>query len=83
MLKMTKVVSFSLEGCPKIYPVKMVWKRGFIQLVLVVGILWMLLILIVLLFHVWSCQTSFAFFSGCPIPVANDPDKDSRRKNTR
>ncbi|GLT75278.1 hypothetical protein SLA2020_470140 [Shorea laevis] len=35
----------------------------------------MLLVLIVLSFHVWSCQTSFAFFSGCPIPVANDPDK--------
>lgn len=43
---------------------KIVWKRGFIRLVLVAGIAWMLLILVVLLFHVWSCQSSLAFFSG-------------------
>ncbi|XP_059638595.1 probable hexosyltransferase MUCI70 isoform X2 [Cornus florida] len=57
------------------YPIKLVWKRGFIRLVLVGGIIWMLLILSVLLFHVWSCQSSLTFLSGCPIPVADDPDK--------
>lgn len=49
---------------PQDYPMKIVWKRGFIRLVLVAGIAWMLLILVVLLFHVWSCQSSLAFFSG-------------------
>lgn len=49
---------------PQDYPMKIVWKRGFIRLVLVAGIVWMLLILIVLLFHVWSCQSSLAFFSA-------------------
>lgn len=43
---------------------KIIWKRGFIRLVLVGGIIWMLLILVVLLFHVWSCQSSVAFFSA-------------------
>ncbi|XP_028085231.1 uncharacterized protein LOC114286277, partial [Camellia sinensis] len=46
------------------YPLKILWKKAFIRLVLVGGILWMLLILIVLLFHVWSCQSSLAFFSA-------------------
>lgn len=46
------------------YPMRIMWKRGFIRLVLVAGILWMLLILLVLLFHVWSCQSSYSFFSG-------------------
>ncbi|KAJ4715949.1 Plant/F20M13-60 protein [Melia azedarach] len=46
------------------YPMKIVWKRGFIRLVLVAGIAWMLLILVVLLFHVWSCQSSLSFFSA-------------------
>lgn len=46
------------------YPLKILWTRGFIRLVLVGGIIWMFLILVVLLFHVWSCQSSFAFFSG-------------------
>ncbi|KAJ9173923.1 hypothetical protein P3X46_017009 [Hevea brasiliensis] len=46
------------------YPMKIMWKRGFIRLVLVAGILWMLLILVVLLFHVWSCQSSYALFSA-------------------
>ncbi|WCJ39921.1 hypothetical protein M5689_020869 [Euphorbia peplus] len=49
---------------PNDYPIKIIWKRGFIRLVLVVGILWMMLILLVLLFHVWSCQSSNAFFSA-------------------
>ncbi|KAJ0077608.1 hypothetical protein Patl1_35937 [Pistacia atlantica] len=46
------------------YLMKIVWKRGFIRLVLVAGIIWMLLILFVLLIHVWSCQSSVAFFSA-------------------
>ncbi|XP_057966412.1 probable hexosyltransferase MUCI70 [Malania oleifera] len=46
------------------YPMKIVWKTGFIRLVLVGGILWMLLILTALLFHIWSCQSSLAFFSA-------------------
>ncbi|CAI9102971.1 OLC1v1001375C2 [Oldenlandia corymbosa var. corymbosa] len=37
---------------------------GFVRLVLVAGIIWMLLILTVLLFHIWSCQSSVAFFSA-------------------
>ncbi|KAI8533207.1 hypothetical protein RHMOL_Rhmol11G0279300 [Rhododendron molle] len=46
------------------YAIKVVWKMGFIRLVLVGGILWILLILTVLLFHVLSCQSSLAFFSA-------------------
>ncbi|KAG5247213.1 DUF616 protein [Salix suchowensis] len=46
------------------YAMKIIWKKGFIRLVLVAGILWMLLILIVLLFHIWSCQSSYLFFSA-------------------
>lgn len=46
------------------YTMKFIWKTGFIRLVLVSGIIWMLLILTVLLFHVWSCQSSLAFFSA-------------------
>lgn len=46
------------------YPLKIVWKTGFIRLVLVAGIVWMLLILVVLLFHIWSCQSSVSFLSG-------------------
>ncbi|KAK4266674.1 hypothetical protein QN277_027560 [Acacia crassicarpa] len=45
-------------------PMKIVWKKGFIRLVLVTGILWMLLILTALLFHIWSCQSSVSFFSA-------------------
>ena len=55
---------FSQGRLPQDYPMKIVWKKGFIRLVLVVGILWMMLILIALLFHVWSCQSSVSFFSG-------------------
>lgn len=43
---------------------KIIWKRGFIRLVLVGGIIWMFLILIALFFHIWSCQSSVAFFTG-------------------
>ncbi|XP_060168660.1 probable hexosyltransferase MUCI70 isoform X2 [Lycium barbarum] len=43
---------------------KIIWKRGFIRLVLVAGIIWGMLILTALLFHAWSCQSSIAFFSA-------------------
>lgn len=49
---------------PQDYPLRIVWKKGFVRLVLVAGILWMLLIMVVLLLHVWSCKSSLAFFSG-------------------
>ncbi|CAN0845786.1 Probable hexosyltransferase MUCI70 [Linum grandiflorum] len=55
---------FSSGKLPNDYPMKMLWKRGFIRLVFVAGIVWMLLILVVLLFHVWSCQSSYVFFSA-------------------
>ncbi|XWS67708.1 hypothetical protein CRYUN_Cryun04dG0029000 [Craigia yunnanensis] len=55
---------FSSVRLPQDNPMKVVWKQGFIRLVIVAGILWMLLILIVLLFHIWSCQSSFSFFSA-------------------
>ncbi|KAL1190197.1 putative hexosyltransferase MUCI70 [Cardamine amara subsp. amara] len=43
---------------------KRIWKAGFLRLLLVGGIVWMLLILVALLFHVWSCQSSLSFFSA-------------------
>ncbi|KAI3446798.1 hypothetical protein Pfo_003463 [Paulownia fortunei] len=46
------------------YAMRILWKRGFIRLILTGGIIWMLLILTVLLFHIWSCQSSVAFFSA-------------------
>uniref|UniRef100_A0A7N0U5Q5 TOD1/MUCI70 glycosyltransferase-like domain-containing protein n=1 Tax=Kalanchoe fedtschenkoi TaxID=63787 RepID=A0A7N0U5Q5_KALFE len=49
---------------PHDYPLRLVWKKGFVRLVLVAGIIWMLLIMVVLLLHVWSCQSSLAFFSA-------------------
>ncbi|KAJ7955422.1 Plant/F20M13-60 protein [Quillaja saponaria] len=52
------------EKLPQDYPMKIVWKKGFIRLVLVTGILWMLLILIALLFHIWSCQSSVSLLSA-------------------
>lgn len=55
---------FSSGRVPQDYPMKIVWKKGFIRLVLVAGILWMLLILIALFFHIWSCQSSVSFLSG-------------------
>ncbi|KAK4745029.1 hypothetical protein SAY87_011341 [Trapa incisa] len=59
-----------VEGFPfspeklQVYPVKMLCRMGIIRLVFVAGIIWMMLILCALLFHVWSCQSSFAFFSA-------------------
>nr|XP_028954410.1 uncharacterized protein LOC114823169 [Malus domestica] len=55
---------FPLGRVTQDYPMKIVWKKGFIRLVLVGGILWMLLILLASLFHVWSCQSSISFFSA-------------------
>ncbi|KAH1134614.1 hypothetical protein GLYMA_05G156400v4 [Glycine max] len=55
---------FSSGRVPQDYPMKIVWKKGFVRLVLVAGILWMLLILLALLFHIWSCQTSVSFLSA-------------------
>lgn len=55
---------FYAERLSQDYPMKIIWKRGFIRLVLVGGIIWMLLILSALLFHAWSCQSSVSFFSG-------------------
>ncbi|CAI9280256.1 unnamed protein product [Lactuca saligna] len=46
------------------YSIKIIWKRGFVRLLLVGGILWMLLILSVLLFHIWTCQSSLVFLSA-------------------
>ncbi|KAI3960656.1 hypothetical protein MKX01_003830 [Papaver californicum] len=43
------------------YPSKIVWKKGFIRLLLAAAIL---MLLAVLLFHVWSCQTSITFLSA-------------------
>ncbi|ESW31413.1 hypothetical protein PHAVU_002G236800 [Phaseolus vulgaris] len=58
------VTLFSSGRVSQDYPTKIVWKKGFVRLVLVVGILWMLLILLALLFHIWSCQTSVSFLSA-------------------
>ncbi|KAL0544447.1 hypothetical protein IC582_019562 [Cucumis melo] len=54
----------SPEKLPSDYPMKIVWKKVFIRLFLVGGILWMLLILTASLLHVWSCRSSITFFSG-------------------
>ncbi|XP_047310906.1 probable hexosyltransferase MUCI70 [Impatiens glandulifera] len=46
------------------FPLRIIWRRGFIRLVLVGGMVWMLIILCVLLFQIWSCQSSIALFSA-------------------
>ena len=46
------------------HPMKILWRKGFVRLFLVGGMIWMTLILFVLLVHIWSCQSSVAFFSG-------------------
>ncbi|XP_071688837.1 uncharacterized protein [Rutidosis leptorrhynchoides] len=46
------------------YPTIIIWKRGIVRLLLAGGIMWMLLILAVLLFHIWSCQSSLVFLSA-------------------
>lgn len=57
-------MSFIEGKLPPDYSVKITWKMGVIRLVFVAGIIWMLLILTALLFHIWSCQSSVGFFSG-------------------
>ncbi|KAL4021180.1 hypothetical protein IC575_019971 [Cucumis melo] len=63
----------SPEKLPSDYPMKIVWKKVFIRLFLVGGILWMLLILTASLLHVWSCRSSITFFSG--ISICNKESK--------
>ncbi|KAG9442372.1 hypothetical protein H6P81_018226 [Aristolochia fimbriata] len=63
----SKDAEVGLKSSGKISPditMKIIWKKGFIRLVLVAGILWMLLILAALLFQVWTCQSSVTFISG-------------------
>ncbi|OAY68411.1 uncharacterized protein LOC109726961 [Ananas comosus] len=45
-------------------PLRMVWRRGFIRLVFVSAVVWVLLILAALLFHLWSCHSSISFLSA-------------------
>ncbi|KAG1361011.1 hypothetical protein COCNU_09G004740 [Cocos nucifera] len=45
-------------------PLRMIWRRGFIRLVLVSAIVWVMLILVALLFHLWSCHSSISFLSA-------------------
>ncbi|KAL5710503.1 hypothetical protein ACHQM5_021057 [Ranunculus cassubicifolius] len=54
----------SPSGRSQDFSMKILWRKGFVRLVLVGGILWMALILIVLSFHVLSCQSSISFFSA-------------------
>ncbi|XP_073139225.1 probable hexosyltransferase MUCI70 [Henckelia pumila] len=60
----TKVVSLNCGKLSQDYTMRIIWKKGFIRLVLTAGIIWMMTILAVLLFHVWSCQSSVAFFAA-------------------
>lgn len=46
------------------FSLKMQWRKGFVRLLLVAGIIWMLLILVALLFHIWTCQSALAFSSA-------------------
>ncbi|KAJ3672376.1 hypothetical protein LUZ60_007097 [Juncus effusus] len=45
-------------------PLKMIWRRGFVRLVFVCAISLVFLILFALLFHLWTCHSSVAFFSA-------------------
>lgn len=49
---------------PQDSAMKIVCKRGVIRLLLVGVILWVVLILLATLFHVWSCHSSISFLSG-------------------
>ncbi|CAN6478691.1 unnamed protein product [Victoria cruziana] len=40
------------------------WKKSFIRLILAAGILWIFLMLVALLFQVWSCQLTLISFRG-------------------
>lgn len=45
-------------------PLRLICGRGFIRLLLVSAIVWMLLIFAALAFHLWSCHSSIGFLSG-------------------
>ncbi|KAL0923497.1 hypothetical protein M5K25_007556 [Dendrobium thyrsiflorum] len=45
-------------------PIRMIWQRGCIRLFLVSAIAWVMLVLIALLFHVWSCHSEISFLSA-------------------
>ncbi|ONK64311.1 uncharacterized protein A4U43_C07F24370 [Asparagus officinalis] len=45
-------------------PLRLICGRGFIRLLLVSAIVWMLLILAALAFHLWSCHSSIGFLSA-------------------
>ncbi|KAK9944201.1 hypothetical protein M0R45_009779 [Rubus argutus] len=49
---------------PQDSAMKIVCKRGVIRLLLVGVILWVVLILLATLFHVWSCHSSISFLSA-------------------
>lgn len=49
---------------PSDFSLRILWKRGFIRLLLFAGIICIFLIPITSLFHIWSCQSSVAFFSA-------------------
>ncbi|XP_028551663.1 uncharacterized protein LOC110104081 isoform X2 [Dendrobium catenatum] len=42
----------------------MIWQRGCIRLFLVSAIAWVMLVLISLLFHLWSCHSEISFLSA-------------------
>ncbi|KAJ4776484.1 Sept9 (DUF616) [Rhynchospora pubera] len=48
----------------KAEPMKIIWRNGFVRLVFVCAIIWVLLILFALLFHLWSCHSSISFLSA-------------------
>ncbi|KAJ6843440.1 uncharacterized protein M6B38_296635 [Iris pallida] len=45
-------------------PLRLICGRGFVRLVLVSAILWMLLILAALALHLWSCHSSISFLTA-------------------
>uniref|UniRef100_A0A0E0Q2S5 TOD1/MUCI70 glycosyltransferase-like domain-containing protein n=2 Tax=Oryza TaxID=4527 RepID=A0A0E0Q2S5_ORYRU len=61
---------------------QVVWRKGAVRLVLVSAIAWALLVILALAFHLWSCNSDVPFLSGCPIPVADDPDSITIPKRT-
>ncbi|KAI3922538.1 hypothetical protein MKX01_006227 [Papaver californicum] len=56
------------------YPSKIVWKKGFIRLLLAAAIL---IVPAVLLFHVWPCQTSITFLSEKKSYILKDDDSSN------
>ncbi|KAM0900631.1 hypothetical protein ACQ4PT_020473 [Festuca glaucescens] len=46
-----------------------VWRRGAVRLLLVSTIAWALLVLLALVFHLWSCTSSVSFLSGNAHPT--------------